>query len=161
MGGDPYCYFTRYQNDIQAALDALREQEFKAGRYYPAMDTMRGSGFPRDQTRPGPGSQHASIAEAIDASEAEGTNSILDIERITDSPDFASACPLPSDELIAVFGTAEPTRERLEAVLSSRELGDDGRSRFWEQIDRGHGRYVVVYDDGEPREIFFAGYSWD
>jgi len=106
-----------------------------------------------DETTPAPGPRHASIAEAFDASEAEGTCSILDIERITDTPDFASACPLPSDELIALFGTAEPTRKQLEAVLLSRESDNDG---FWEQIDRGHGRYVVVYDNGVPREIFFC-----
>ena len=156
MGARPYCYFTRYQNDIQAALDGLREHEFKAGRYYPAM--AKGFGFLPDETSPAPGPQHASIVEAVDASEAEGTCSILDIEHIADTPDFASACPLPSDELIALFGTAEPTRKQLEAVLLSRESDNDG---FWEQIDRGHGRYVVVYDNGEPREIFFAGYSWD
>jgi len=160
MGGDPYCYFTRYQNDIQVALDALREQEFKAGRYYPAMDKrqMRRLGFPRDETLSGPGPQHASIAEAIDASEADGTFSILDIERITDSPGFASACPLPPDELIAMFGTAEPTRKQLETALLSSESEVAG---FWEQIDRGCGRYVVLYDNGRPCEIFFVGYSWD
>ena len=37
VGAHPYFYFTPYQKDIHAALQALREREFKAGRYDPAM----------------------------------------------------------------------------------------------------------------------------
>jgi hypothetical protein len=33
--------------------------------------------------------------------------------------------------------------------------------RFWDQIRRGQGRYIVLYNKAEPREIFFAGYSVD
>ncbi|MCL2429637.1 MAG: hypothetical protein FWD12_10425, partial [Alphaproteobacteria bacterium] len=60
MGGRPCCYFTPSQNDIQAALDGLREHEFKA--VYPAM--VKGIGYLPDETSPAPGPQHASIAEA-------------------------------------------------------------------------------------------------
>ena len=130
-----------------------------AGRYYPAMDKrqMRRLGFPRDETLSGPGPQHASIAEAIDASEADGTFSILDIERITDSPGFASACPLPRRTHRDVWHReADAQTARNDPVVF--RVGVDG---FWEQIHRGHGRYVVLYDDGRPREIFFVGYSWD
>ena len=37
MGANPYFYFTPYQENIQRALDQLREQEFRAGHYDPAM----------------------------------------------------------------------------------------------------------------------------
>ncbi|MBE9040177.1 hypothetical protein IQ235_05145 [Oscillatoriales cyanobacterium LEGE 11467] len=33
MGGNPWHYFTPYRADINSALQALREQEFRAGRY--------------------------------------------------------------------------------------------------------------------------------
>lgn len=162
MGGNPYFYFTPYQQDTQAALDGLREQEFKAGRYDPAMSMadppsyMFKFKFPPDDASPAPGARHGSIDEAIAAAEADGTCSILDIDRVTNEPDFGAACPLPPDELTRVFGTAEPTREHIEAAL----LKDHG-AEFWEQIDRGHARYIVVYENAEPSEFFFAGYSVD
>ena len=36
MGGHPYWYFVPYQENIQEALNALRQREFQAGRYNPA-----------------------------------------------------------------------------------------------------------------------------
>ena len=100
MGADPYFYFVPYQKDIQAALQALRETEFKAGRYDPAMRMadppsytfqMR---FPPDESWPTPGAQHASIEEALEASEESGTGSILDLSRVGSAPDFFTVCPL-------------------------------------------------------------------
>ena len=35
MGGHPYWYTVDYQEDISAALNALRKREFVAGRYNP------------------------------------------------------------------------------------------------------------------------------
>jgi hypothetical protein len=32
---------------------------------------------------------------------------------------------------------------------------------FFEEVERGTGVYVVVYDQGKPSEICFAGYSFD
>jgi hypothetical protein len=32
---------------------------------------------------------------------------------------------------------------------------------LWEYIERGMARYVIVYADGAPDAIFFAGYSFD
>ena len=31
MGANPYFYFTKYQSDINNALQELRQQEFEAG----------------------------------------------------------------------------------------------------------------------------------
>jgi len=168
MGANPYFHFTPYQKGIQSALDSLREQEFKAGRYDPAMSMadppsfMFAFKFPPDETSPAPGAQHNSIEEAIDAGaeSGSGTGSILDIMRIANEPDYSAACALSPDELIRLFGTVEPTRQLVERVLigSEHSFGDN---LFWEQLDRGQARYVVVYDNSEPREMFFAGLSWD
>jgi hypothetical protein len=166
MGANPYFYFTLYRKDIQAALDALRQREFTAGRYDPAMQAadppsyMFQFNFPPDDTSPAPGAQHNSIEEAIDAGAESGTRSILDIMQITDEPDYFAACPLSSDHLMELFGTTQPTRDLIEQVL----IGSGNRDfdwKFWEQIDRGQGRYIVVYENSEPRELFFAGMSWD
>jgi hypothetical protein len=169
MGANPYCYFTPYQDDVQAALTALREREFKDGRYDPAMETadppayMFEFSFPLDDSVPTPGAQHASIDEALDAAAESGTGSILDLYRISNEPDGSAASPLSDDDLVGLFGTTEPTREVVDSVLIKGEakFERDPFEDFWDQIERGQGRYIIVFAGSAPREIFFAGYSWD
>jgi len=168
MGSNPYFYFTPYRNDLQAALEDLRQVEFKAGRYDPAMQAadppsyMFQFDFPPSDASPAPGAQHSSIEEAMDAGEESGTRSILDIMRIADEPDYAAACPLAPGELMELFATTQPTRDLIERVLvGGSQTGNAFAWQFWERIDRGQGRYIVVYENSEPREIFFAGMSWD
>jgi hypothetical protein len=169
VGSEPYFYFTPYQKDIQAALQALREREFKAGRYDPAMGMgeppsyMFQMRFPPDASWPTPGAQHASIEEAIEAAADSGTGSILDLSRVGSKPDFSTVCPLSDQVLIQLFGTTKPTRDLLESVLIKKRpiAGPEGYGLFWDQIERGEGRYIVLYSGSEPREIFFAGYTID
>lgn len=161
MGANPYFYFAPFQDDINATLQALRQQEFKAGRYDPAMQMANPPSymfmfrFPPDGTSPRPGAQHSSIEEAVDAGAESGTGSILDIDHVSSEADYGAACPLTDAELTTVFGTARPSRDRVEEVLAS------SADAFWSQIERGQARYIIVYDGQRPSEIFFAGYSWD
>jgi hypothetical protein len=147
MGGHPYFYFVPYEADIGNALQALRRREFEAGRYNPA---VRFPEFPVDLSAPSPGAQHKSIAKALEASDADGTRSILDMERIGQSPDYGVVVPLPPDQLAALFETQQPTRKMIEENMD-----------FFEDIERGQGIYIVVYNGGNPSELFFAGYSYD
>jgi len=147
LGGHPWFYFVEYEPDLNAALQKLREREFMAGRYNPAVDFPE---FPVGPQSPAPGAQHDSIEEALEDSDADGTRSILDMERVGEVPDYGVVAPLPKEELMNLFGTNRPTREMVE---SSDELFD--------ALERGQGVYVVVYDGGQPSEIFFAGYSFD
>ena len=147
MGGHPWFYFVAYQSDINIALQDLRRREFEAGRYNPVIWMPP---FPVDNNSPAPGAQHASIDEAMEAADADGTRSILDMERISDTPDDGAVAPLPAEELIDLFGTDKPTREMIED-------NDD----LFEMLERGQGVYVIAYRDGEPTEIYFAGYSFD
>jgi hypothetical protein len=94
VGGEPYYYFVPYQKDIDAALQALRRREFEAGRYNPATP-FPSRYFPLGPQSPAPGRQHDSIEEALEDSDADGTRSILDIERVADTADFAVAARLP------------------------------------------------------------------
>ena len=144
MGGHPWFYFVPYQPDILGAMQALRRREFEAGRYNPAVM------FPMDAGVSSPGAQHASIEEALEASDADGTRSILDMERIGQSPDYGVVVPLPAELLKELYDTAQPTRKMIEQNME-----------FLESIERGQGVYVIVYENGSPSEIFFAGYSYD
>jgi hypothetical protein len=147
MGGEPWFYFVPYEADINSALQTLRRREFQAGRYNPVTPMPE---FPVDTGAPAPGAQHASIEAAIEDADADGTRSILDMERVSDEPDYGSVTPLSDDDLVDLFGTAKPTREMIES-------NDD----LFEAIERGQGVYIVAYRDDQPSEIFFAGYSFD
>jgi hypothetical protein len=132
MGAEPWDYFVPYEENVQTALEKLRQREFRAGRF-------RGS-----ELNP------PTIEEAVANMEADGTGSILDMMHVSDEADFCSVCPLAKEELIRLFGTDKPTREMIEA-----------KSEFYEDIERGQGVYIVVYQNERPSEIFFGGYSFD
>jgi hypothetical protein len=146
MGGHPWWYLVPYEKDVANSLEALRQREFKAGRYNPAEDFPR---FPVDLGH-APGCQHTSIDEAREDSDADGTRSILDVSRVAAKPDFDAVAPVDEDELVEFFGTTRPTAEDIEDC-----------DELFEQIERGQGIYVVVYENDQPTQIFFAGYSYD
>lgn len=132
MGAEPWDYFIPYESNIQAALDKLKDREFRAGRYR------------YSEEKP------ATIDEAREIADADGTASILDIDRIGDEPDFGVVALLPPEQLVELFGTDKPTRAMIEADKD-----------FYEDIERGQGIYIIVYKDDKPSEIFLAGYSYD
>lgn len=149
MGGHPYWYVVKHNPDVDAALQQLREREFLAGRYNPVVmfpDEL----FPIGPHSPAPGARHATIADALADSDADGTRSILDLNGVADEPDFFTAARLPDEALIEHFGTTRPTREQVER-----------NHDFMEDIERGHGVYIVLYRDDLPDELYFAGYSFD
>jgi hypothetical protein len=154
MGGHPYWYVVPYESDIDAALQKLRQREFEAGRYNPV---IRFLDFPIDPNSPSPGRQHESVLEALEATGADGTRSILDMMRgVLPSPygigkdPYAGVSPLTESDRIAFFGDARPSREAVEKF-----------GPLWERLERGTAIYVVLYANGEPNEIYFAGISFD
>jgi hypothetical protein len=146
MGAHPWYYAVPYVDDVAGALSALREREFRAGRYNPAETFPR---FPVDANHT-PGCRHASIEVARQAAGASGTRSIVDIIQLGDRPGFGIASALSDDELEELFGTKTPSAED---VLDCDELFD--------QIERGQGVYVTAYENGAPAQIIFLGYSYD
>ena len=148
MGGHFYWYVVDYQNDLNAALQELRNREFQAGRYSPVVRVPR---FPIGADSPAPGPQHGTIRDAIRAAGEEGTRSILDLERIAPRADYSAAAPLPEQILIELYGTASPNREMVEPDFAFSEYMDE----------RGQGVYIILHRDGRPHEILFAGYSFD
>jgi hypothetical protein len=147
MGAHPYWYTVKYRPDVGEALRELREREFRAGRYNPVIPFPN---FPIGPHSPAPGAQHATMAEALRASGADGTRSIIDLEHVSNEPDFGAVTAPGDAALRALFGTARPTRAMVES-------NDD----LWEDLERGQGIYIILYRDERPDEIYFAGYSYD
>src|SRR5947209_1180853 len=93
MGAEPWSYFVPFREDIQGALEALRQHEFAAGRYH----------------RPDSDEEPKSPEEALEMADADGTRSILDMQRVSETPDYFAVAPLARDQLLALFGTDQPT----------------------------------------------------
>lgn len=132
MGADPYQYVVDYQEDAGAALARLRQDVFERGDYFGADKHPR------------------TPKEALAWSGDSGTSSILDIEHISQRPDYCCAAPLTPDELLRYFGTATPTAAMV-----------DQSDALWEEMERGMARYFIAYEQGIPRHIVFVGYSFD
>src|SRR5882762_7862350 len=108
MGGHAWTYFVPYQPDILAAMQALRRREFEAGRYNPAVR------FPMDRNAASPGAQHASIEAALEASDADGTSSILDKERNMQPTVLRVVVPLPLQQLEHHYRKHKPKRKMID-----------------------------------------------
>jgi hypothetical protein len=167
MGASGWDYFVPYQPDIQRALQELREDVFRRGAYYDPVAFLqsfvnntelmqRMSSQERKQTRdqvaqmslrPKP----LTIPQLIEANGTSGTHSIIDIERIADTPDFGAAAPFSQQELETLFGTDRPTHAM---IVQKSYMLQSARSRWC-------GTYIIVYKDGEPDEIYFTGFSGD
>jgi hypothetical protein len=147
MGAHPYWYYVPYQADVEKALQELRDQEYQAGRYNPVIPFPD---FPLGPDSPTPGPAHETYAEIFEDADADGTRSILDIQCTGDAPDFGTAGPLPDEMLEDLYDTRQPTRAMVENNMD-----------FLEDVERGHCVYIILYKDGQPDEIFFAGYSFD
>ena len=172
MGGHPYWYYTDYQSDVPTTLRALRWQEFSAGRYNPAVPFIL---FPITDDTTAPGPQHSSIEEALEDSDASGTRSILDISTVSPVSYeealeasgqggvnlYCTTFPVTADELNRLFNTDKPTHQMIESVIVLAQEIEDVVEEFWDSIARGMGRHILVYEDDEPAEVFFIGYSFD
>ena len=175
MGASGWNYFVAYQPDISKALQELREAVFQRGEYYqrdPFWKDMKFEEFfPADlglseedkadylaefqalQALPEP----TSIKTLIDWNGEDGTHSIIDIHEIAQTSSFGMVAPLSSEDLKRFFGTDKPTR----AMIESKEMD---LARFLQKEMgryRGEGTCIIVYKDGDPNEIYFAGYSGD
>ncbi|MEM9770188.1 MAG: hypothetical protein AAF889_01065 [Cyanobacteria bacterium P01_D01_bin.73] len=190
MGGEPWHYFVPYQNNIQKALTELKYQEFLAARYglFHLKRRMKelltpeyvqehfGNSPPWDiesplweegDYYPAPkellekhGSFDAAVGALIVESGPCGTKSILDMTGLSKQPESGMACPLAEEDLQAFFSTTRPSRNMVEAILI-KASNTEAWGKFWEGIDRGQGRYITLYENNEPTEIFWAGYSFD
>ena len=172
MGAHPYMYFAKYHIDIETSLQILREREFLAGRYNPVVSFIE---FPLTSDSLSPGAKHLSIEEALEASDADGTRSILDISEVAQISYsealnsssiyshnlYGTSFPLSNDELVYLFDTIKPTHIVVEKTVVLEEQNEEAADEFWQSIDRGTARHIIIYNHDEPVELFFAGYSFD
>lgn len=144
MGASGWDYVEPFEGDPHQSLTRLREQVLTSGDYYWDDDYL--------------GPRPESLDELDQLREEEefwevGTHSILDVDRViapTDEDHDGTVRRLPADEAIAVFGTAEPTREQF--IARKDELP---QYRSWS------GMYQLLHRDGVPHEIAFWGFSGD
>jgi len=152
MGAQVYWYVVPYETDVDAALQKLRERELTAGRYNPIVPFPE---FPVDPNAAARTDHHASFEAAMEASGEDGTRSIIDMQAVSPEPGLSPmpdlmVHPLADDDLRRFFGSNTPTLEVIRKAHS-----------FWDSISRGSGVYIVLQEDGKPRELFFAGFSFD
>ncbi|SFI04613.1 hypothetical protein [Planctomicrobium piriforme] len=151
MGAEPYWYYVPYEASADQALSKLRQREFEAGRYFPAMEYEELVDlFPTSSQSPAPGPQHSTIDEAIADAAESGTLSILDLDRISDVRDYGAVSKLPDKVVESYYGTTHPTRAMVEE-----------NQDYFDDLDRGQGLYIILYKGQQPSEILFAGYSYD
>ncbi len=133
MGAEFWINFVPYQANIGKALQELREQLFYQKKYRWA-DEFEGN----------------SIDDLLeDIMEGGGTASAIDMLKMADEPEMLACAPLSKLLIIDLYRTDEPTTAQVE------------QKPFFDHIERGHGCYVVTYENGVPSQICFAGYSWD
>jgi ferritin len=169
MGASEWKYFVPYKENLQEALNELRQKEFESGKYY-----RPGSNFPdtfeewvtqinipkeqwpvfkesfyelkkRSEIIP------ATIEELFELNQESGTHSIIDIFEINNNIDENESGTISDNELIRLFGTNKPNRQMIEDKVD--ELLEF-RGRFL-------CTYIIVYKNNEPDEIFFTGFSGD
>ena len=184
MGASGWRYFVPYQQNINRALQDLKDEVFRRGQYENPFEfdvsELKGQ---REflasiyQTLPegireqamrfldlaGAAAKHqrhgrkpTSIKQLLEQCEENGTHSILDIERVASSPAFGAVAPLSKQQLLEFFGTEQPGHEALEK-WSGRVDPLEAEPLY----ERWEGIYVIVYKDSQADEIYFEGCSGD
>lgn len=94
------------------------------------------------------------IDELLQSRGESGTHSILDMVRVSPTPELGAVSPLPKSEVVKVFGSEMPTRLQIEKKTKAGAL-EGCTSKRWQGI------YIIAYQDAKPVEILFAGCSGD
>ncbi|RKR87834.1 hypothetical protein BDK92_2135 [Micromonospora pisi] len=147
MGASGWDYFVPYQPDLRVALRDLRQRVFAEGDYWWARGEIGKSASDHDN-RP------ATLDELFEDEwvQESGTHSILDMYKIVsdgEQPDYGTVQPVTPAEALRCAGTERLTRDHLEAINHLAE-------------ERWFGRCAILHDPtGQPREIYFWGFSGD
>ena len=165
MGASGWAYFVPYQADIYRALQELRASVFESGEYFSEVKLLSAT-IERMQGRMPAGTlqrfqdrltqlqdqpQPENIEELMDMTGESGTHSILDIDGISEIPEFGKVTALSRQRLQQFFGTERPTRAMVEAQIG----------KIQDSCKRWEGLYLIVFENDLPKEICFVGVSGD
>jgi hypothetical protein len=184
MGATGWSYFVPYQQDINMALQKLKDEVFRQGQFENPFEFDEKE-FERQrallasiyQTLPGGVREQAlqfldsadaavkrqrpkrtpkTIKQLLAQCSTEGTHSIIDIEKVSSKPIIGAVAPLSNLRLLDIFGTEQPTHNMVER-WSARIDPPDAEPLY----ERWEGIYIIVYKDSMPDEIYFEGCSGD
>jgi|SRR5215216_6270015 len=134
MGAEFYFEVTTPEGTPSDALGRLRARTLASGAYHGSHLNLE------------------SPDRIIQATEPDGTQSIVDVSRISETPDYFAASPFSDEELEDYFGSVTPTLSDVRARCSAAA----------DSIERGTARYLFTYDaEGKPSHYVFMGYSFD
>src|SRR5262245_54128779 len=122
MGASPWSFVARFHSEPQVMLREAQEE------------TLRRRAYGRTGMEGIP--EATSIDDVRSYWQVDGTGSVLDVSRISDSEsegDFDAAIPFPSTVLESIFSTQRPTRADAEAH----------EYELLELVERGRTGYVV------------------
>ncbi|MFC6878607.1 hypothetical protein [Actinomadura yumaensis] len=167
MGAEPWTYFVPFQEDIAAAMSALREREFA--------DVLQSTDWPDEWRRPTSIEDYRNLLDET----ASNDNGILELDDRLIGPggedEYRAVRLLASEEVRIFFGTDRPTRNDFERTYASASTGRHYNA-FPSQPSpcppdcphalhptEGHcARCTVLHDpEGRPTEIVFWGSSGD
>jgi hypothetical protein len=148
LGTQAWYYVVPLGANVESAFESLREREFHAGRYFPALTELA---FSLGEPPPGRGAQHDSIEAARQQAAEDGTKTILDFDRVDEVADWGTITPMDPEIVSLCLGTATPARQALS----------DGLNCLLEALDRGMGCYLLLYEQDQPAFVFFLGLSCD
>ena len=94
---------------------------------------------------------YESVDEALEATEADGTASVIDITGFVEEPEAAHCWELTAEECAEHLGAEKPTRAAIEEKI-------DG---LVEGLGRGESLCVVAWKKEKPEAVYFAGWSFD
>ncbi len=147
MGSSDWSYYVPYQPDLNAALQELRQRVFLDGDYWWAAKP----GYKPASAYPDRPTQLEALFED-DEVQQSGTHSILDMDHVLadgEPPGYCTVRPVSAAEALAAAGTEVLTRDHVAVI-------EHLASKRW------FGRCAVLHDErGEPREIYFWGFSGD
>ena len=158
MGASYWRVTVPLESTVEHAFDEARQDVFRTKDYV------------------GASSDHKSIEEAVEAAEAEGTHSILDLERVlVGEPPPANVSP--EQQLLIAAGMASGELHSHKAYEAPENVLRDAcgarkptRAEFDRSEDsvaarlkkRGLGFYVLLHNEpGQPVEVAFFGWTGD
>lgn len=162
VGASGWEYRVRFEESVETTLRELQQATLASGDYiwpWENFDPEHLEELDEEEIVPRPTSlTDLAAAKQVEDFWDEGTHSILDVDRISHSDEFAAIRPLTAAELTEVFGTEHPTAVEFEGTHEpgpSGPLADLLGSRW-------SGRSLIIYTgERAPIEAYFWGYSGD